>query len=119
MKPKFLYRLHEIGEWFAMLGRKLKSSKQSGIDDARSKERYRELGMFQRELNVDRRHHNWRTVYESVFDEQYTRAITHLHKTENQASKYARQKAEQAVVDAFPDEVTTTRAVRDAMSKFK
>ena len=66
-------------------------------------------------LNTSRRHGEWKAVYETVIVEKYLYARDQLHKTEQQASKFARQKAEQAVVDNFP-KPETTRAVRDAMN---
>lgn len=115
---KFLRRTNEIGQWFAELGRKLKSRKQAGKPDPILKEMYRQVREGRREQNVIRRHSKWRRVYISVFEENYLHAREYQKKTEKQARKWARQKAEQAVVDTFEDEVRTKRAVREAMKGF-
>lgn len=115
-KPKYLFRTSEIGGLLALIGRKLKQYKGTGISNQVLKKQHKEALEFQKWVNVVRRHTKWKKVYEAVIVEEYKRALDQLHKTELQAFKFARQKAEQAVVDKFPDEVTTTRAVRDAMN---
>ena len=115
-KHKYLFRISELSDRFASLGRKLKKNKRTGIDNQVLKGQYKEAQEFQKGVNVARRHVKWKKVYEPVWGKEKKRALDQLHKTDHLASKYARQKAEQAVVDEFPDEVTTTRAVRDVMN---
>lgn len=116
-KPKFLYRPSEYGEWFASLGRKLISVKKSGAKDWGLKGRYREQGALLKKQNVSVRHIKWHKVYAPAFRDAFAQARDTLNKNDQQAFKYARQKGEHAVLVAFPDEVTTTRAVRDAMQE--
>ena len=116
-KPKFLYRLHEYESWYASLGRKLKAMKHDGIDDWGIKERKLLVRELLKKRNVTERHIRWHEIYEPAFDGAYVHAIENLKNTEKQAFKYARKKGEFAVIDAFAIEVSTTRAVRDAMTE--
>jgi hypothetical protein len=114
-KPKFLYRLHEYESWYASLGRRLKEMKRQGIKDWGVKERQILVRELLKKRRVAERHIRWHEVYEPAFDEAYTFAKTELDYSDSQAFKHARKKAEFAVVDAFSDEISTTRSVRDAM----
>jgi hypothetical protein len=116
-KPKFLYRLHEYESWYASLGRKLKAMKRDGVNDWGIKERQLLVRELLKKRRVTERHIRWHEIYEPVFDDEYDHAQSNLDLNEKQAFKYARKKAEYAVTDAFPDEVSTTRAVRDAMTE--
>jgi len=118
-KPKFLYRPSEYGELFAAIGRRLKAVKKDGVADWGIKNRFIEVRELLKNRKVTIRHYKWLQVYEAAYEEAYSRAVNVLEKTETQALKYARQKGEQAVVEAFPDEVSTTRAVRDAMNELQ
>jgi len=116
-KPKFLYRPHKYGSWFASLGRKLKAMKLAGIKDWGVKDRYRIQRELLRERNTAIRHIRWSKVYCEAYRSAYEQSVKLFDNTEKQASKYARQKAEQTVVEMFPEEVTSTRTVRDAMKR--
>lgn len=116
-KPKFLYRLHEYESWYALLGRKLKAMKRDGIDDWGIKERQMLVRELLKKRNVTERHIRWHEIYEPAFDEAYVYAQSELNYADKRAFKYARSKGESAVVDAFSNEVTTARAVRDAMTE--
>lgn len=117
-KPKFLYRISEWGGWFAAIGRKLKANKKAGTVDAIAKDRHQDLKNLLRWQKAKQRHYKWWQVYKEAYDAALDAAsVDGL--TDKQAKKRARQKAEYAVVDAFPNEVTTTRAVRDAFDKKK
>ena len=116
-KPKFLYRLHEYESWYASLGRKLKAMKRDGVDDWGIKERQLLVRELLKKRNVTERHIRWHEIYEPAFDKAYTYAQSNLEKNDKQAFKYAMKKGEYAVTDAFPNEVSTTRAVRDAMTE--
>ena len=118
-KPKFLYRPSEYGEWFAAIGRKLKVMKKDDVADWGVKDRFIEVRELLKDRKVTIRHYKWLQVYEAAYKEAYSRAVNVLEKTETQALKYARQKGEQAVVEAFPDDVSTTRAVRKAINKLQ
>ena len=113
-KPKFLYRPHEIGSWFASLGRKLKAEKNINVIDAGVKQRYRQVGEMQREVNTRTRHLKWYQTYRKSFESEYKKELS-KNKTDEQSRKAARKKAEYDVVIAYPEEVSTTRAVRDAV----
>lgn len=116
--PKFLYRLSEWGDWFASLGRRRKADKRNGIDDPAVLERHQDLKHLLRWRNAKMRHHRWwktyEIAYEHALDEAYMDGLT-----EKQALKYARQEAEQAVLDTFPDEVTHWKTVRNAFDEKK
>ena len=114
-KPKFLYRLHEHESWYASLGRKLKEMKRQGIEDWGVKERQIMVRELLKKRRVTERHIRWHEIYEPAFDDAYAFAKNDLEYSDKQAFKYARKKGEVAVIVACPDEVTTTRAVRDAM----
>ena len=114
-KPKFLYQLHEYESWYASLGRKQKAMKRDGLDDWGLKERQVQVRELLKKRNVTERHIKWHAAYEPEFDKAFAYAVDVLSKTEKQAFKYARAKGELAVTNAFPDEVSTERAVRDAM----
>lgn len=116
-KHKFLYRPSEYGSWFAALGRKLKAIKRAGVADWGVKERYEEQRERLKKRNVDMRHLKWLEVYDSAYRVAFDNAINQLNKSDKQAFKFARTVAEYAVIDNFFDEVTTTRAVRDAVVK--
>jgi hypothetical protein len=116
-KPKFLYRLHEFESWYASLGRKRKAMKRDGVDDWGIKERQLLVRELLKKRNVTERHIRWHEVYEPAFDEAFDYAKSKLKKNDKQALKYARIKGEFSVIDAFPDEVSTARAVRDAMAE--
>ena len=116
-KPKFLYRLHEYESWYASLGRKLKAMKRDGIDDWGVKERQLLVRELLKKRSVTERHIGWHEIYEPAFDIAYAHARSALEMNDKQATKYAMKKGEYAVTDAFPNEVTTTRAVRDAMTE--
>ena len=113
-KPKFLYRPHEIGSWFASLGRKLKASKGAEADDRGLQERYHQVGQMQRDVNTRTRHFKWYKEYKKSFESEYENELA-KNKTEEQSRKAARKKAEYDVILAFPAEVKTPRAVRDAI----
>lgn len=114
-KPKFLWPTSKYGEWFASLGRTLKDMKNNNVADWGVKKNYLRVRELHKERKVTARHYRWLQVYEAAHDEAYARALDELEKTEKQALKYARQKGEQAVLEAFPDEVTTTPGVRKAI----
>ena len=116
-KPKFLYRPHEYGAWFARLGRKLKAIKRAGIEDWGVKERYMEQRERLKKLNVATRHRKWQKIYQSTHDAEYKKAL-HIGKSEQQAFKYARKWAENAVLDEFP-KIGDRRTVRDAMKRLE
>ena len=117
-KPKFLYRISEWGVWFAAIGRKLKANKKCGTTDEIAKDHHEDLHGLLRWRKSKARHLNWWQVYKDAYDAALdSGSVDGL--TDKQAEKRARQKAEYAVVDAFPDEVTTTRAVRDAFDEKK
>jgi hypothetical protein len=116
-KPKFLYRLHEYESWYASLGRKMKEMKRQGTEDWGVKERQILVRELLKKRKVTERHIRWHEIYEPVFDKAYSYAKSKLEYTDKRAFKYARAKAENAVVITFNDEVKTERAVRDAMHK--
>lgn len=89
-----------------------------GLDDPSKDSRYKELGEFFRMQKDVARHNEWRGVYEEAFRLEHKKAIEEQHKTPHQAKRYARTKAEYAVVKEFSKKVTTTRAVRNAMKPF-
>ena len=114
-RAKFLYRPNEYGSWFASLGRKLKAIKRDGVTDWGVKERYEGQRERLKRQNVDIRHLKWLEVYDLAYRDAFDQAVDQLKMSDKQAFKFARKKAEYAVIDAFPDEITTTRAVRDAI----
>jgi hypothetical protein len=116
-KPKFLYRLREYESWFASLGRKRIAMKRDGVADWGVKERKLLVRELLKKRSVTERHFRWHEVYEPVLNKSYAYAISDLKKNHKQAYKYAMIKGEFAVTNAFPDEVTTERAVRDAMTE--
>lgn len=111
--PKFLYRVSEWGDWFASLGRRRKADKRNGIDDPALLERYQVLKNLLRWRKAKMRHYRWWKTYEIAYEAALDDAFKD-GMTEKQADKYAKQKAEQTVLDAFPDEVTHWRTVRNA-----
>jgi hypothetical protein len=115
-KPKFMHYPSEFGAWVAALGRNLKAKKKAGIKDEILNDRYRQIGQIRRAQNDLDRHVKWQEVYDPAFDIEYKRAISELKMSEKQAHKYARQQAERAVVKNFEGEVSTTRAVRNAIN---
>ena len=118
-KPKFLWRPSEFGHWFAALGRKRKAELRQGIDDPSTVAGMQFTHHLSKWRKAKIRHHRWWQVYQPAFDAAYDAAWRDEGLTDRQAFKRARQAAEQAVVDAFPFEVTTTRAVRDAFDEHK
>ncbi len=117
-KPKFLYRTSEWGAWFAAIGRKLKANKKGGTVDAIAKDRHKDLHGLLRWRKAKSRHHKWWPVYKEAYESALDESI-YDGLTDKQAHKCARQTAEQAVVDAFSPEVTSTRTVRDAFDESK
>ncbi len=117
-KPKFLYRPSEWGGWFAAISRRLKANKKAGVIDEGAKSSRRVLHGLLRWRKAAMRHHKWWPVYKEAYESAFDKGL-YDGLTDKQAEKRARQKAEYAVVDAFPDEVTTTRAVRDAFDEKK
>lgn len=118
-KPKFMYRPDENGSWFAKLGRKLRTMKKAGIEDWGVKDRHRWLHEQLKERNVTTRHVEWEMVYDEAFEKAFSRAVEDQCKNEKQARKYARTIGENAVLAAFHEDVTSNRAVRNAMNKQK
>lgn len=118
-KKQFLFRPSDYDKWFAALGRRIKRMRRDGAQNPVIKDRYIEVRDLLKERNVIVRHCRWIRVYNSIFNETHSRALHESGKTKKQAFKYARQKAEQAVLEAFPEEVSSTRAVRDAVAKFQ
>ena len=118
-KSKRFYRVSELGDWFASIGRTLKKRKKAGSDDQALRRQYIEVREVHRELNVLRRHFAWEEVYDKAFEKEKERFMEEYHYTEKKAEKFARIAAEYAVLEEFPDEVTTTRAVRNAMKKLE
>ena len=117
-KPKFIYRISEWGTWFAAIGRKLKANKKAGTVDAIAKDRHQDLKNLLRWQKAKKRHYKWWQVYQAAYDSALDKSL-YDGLTDKQAHKQARQEAEQAVVDAYPTEVTITRAVRDAFDESK
>ena len=117
-KPKFIYRISEWGAWFAAIGRKLKANKKAGTVDAIAKARHKDLHGLLRWRKAKERHHKCWPIYKEAYELAQDKSL-YDGLTDKQAHKRARQMAEQAVVDAFPSEFTTTRAVRDAFDESK
>ena len=93
--------------------------KKDDVVDWGVKDRFIEVRELLKDRKVTIRHYEWLQVYEAAYEEAYSRAVNVLEKTETQALKYARQKGEQAVVEAFSDDVSATRTVRKAISKLQ
>jgi len=115
-KPNFLMRgWAEMRDRFSQLGQKINVDKKAGTTDTADKARYKQLNDFMRDASTTLRHNNWWQVYKPAYEKARDAAL-YDGMTEKQAHKQARRDAEEAVVAAFPDEVTTTRTVRDALN---
>jgi hypothetical protein len=115
-KPSFLIRgLADLRKRCNQLGLKLKSDKEMGTTDKVAKNLYKQQTEWLRDTSTVRRHSVWWQIYEPAYDMSLDAGLRD-GLTENQAKKRARIQAEEAVIKAFPDEVTTTRAVRKALS---
>jgi hypothetical protein len=104
----------EIRDHFHRLGIKLHSVKQDGSSDPIAKARYKEVSDWLRGASALKRHRKWWQVYKIHYCAAYD-AERREGFTKEQSHKRARPQAEMAVVKAFHDEVTTTRAVRNAL----
>lgn len=114
-KPSFLmHGLADLRGLCHRLGIKLKSDKQAGSSNSINKAIYKELNERLRDASTVRRHQKWWPVYKSAYDTAHDSGL-YDGLTSKQAHRQARRQAETAVVEAFPDEVTTTRTVRNAL----
>ena len=114
-KPSFLIRgLADLRGRCNRLGIKLKSDKQVGSSNSIDKALYKELNERLRDASTVRRHQKWLPVYKRTHDSAHDSGL-YDGLTVKQAHKRARRHAETAVVEAYWDEVTTTRAVRNAL----
>jgi len=104
----------EIRDEFHRLGIKLGSVKQDGSSDPIAKALYKEVSDWLRGAGALRRHRKWWQVYKPYYCAAYD-AERREGFTKEQSHKRARLQAEMAVVKDFQDEVTTTRAVRNAL----
>ena len=115
-KPNFLMRgWSEMRERCSELGQKINTDKNAGTSNPADKDTYKQLSDFMRDASTTRRHNDWWQIYKPAYDQAHDAAL-YEGMTEKQAHKQARRDAEEAVVAAFPDEGTTTRAVRDALN---
>lgn len=115
-KPNFLMRgWSEMRERFSQLGQKINANKIAGTPDSAVNAEYKQLNDFMRDASTTLRHNEWWQVYKPAYDQAHDAAL-YEGLTDKQAHKLARREAEEAVVVAFPDDVTTTRAVRDALN---
>ena len=76
--------------------------------------RWRGLQQALRDFRTNERHLRWWKVYEARFEQALDDEFAD-GATEKQAHKRARIRAEQALCDAFPEEVKTTRGAREAL----
>lgn len=115
-KPNFLMRgWSEMRERFSQLGRKINANKIAGTTDSAANAEYKQLNDFMRDASTTLRHKQWWQVYKPAYDKALDAAL-YDGMTKKQADKQARRDAAVAVVATFPDEVTTTRAVRNALN---